>query len=462
MSGLDRISFGTDGWRDHRDAFTEERVEAIGDAFLEYLIDAGHDDAPIAIGFDARPEADTIAGWLADRAVAAGFDVWMAPRDCPTPALAVAINDFDLAGGFMVSASHNPPTYHGIKLIPYGGAPAMPSVTDAVEASLGTATPATGRGVGEIESFDFIEYHIETVLDRVDPDLRGLTIAYDAMHGSGRGVTDTVLEAAGADVIRLRCDPDPMFGGTPPEPDAENLETLVDTVAEGDADFGIANDGDADRVAIVTDRGYVDPNMLYAVLYEHLLETDSGPAVRTVSTTYLIDRIADAHGESVVETPVGFKWVADAMASHDALIGGEDSNGLSIRGHVREKDGVFVGALAAHIHARRSFDDRIAELFERYGRIVHVTANVDCPNERKTNVLDTVAAAPPESFDGVEVESIADVDGLKFQLTDGSWVLVRPSGTEAKLRVYSESTDDNRASKIAEEAASLLESIVDI
>lgn len=459
MADLERISFGTDGWRDHRDAFTESRVAAVGDAFVSYLQEQGHGDAPVAIGYDARPEADTIADWLAQRATNAGFDVWMASRDCPTPALAAAIDAFELAGGFMVSASHNPPTYHGIKLIPHGGAPALPSVTDRIEATLGNGPPPSDR-TGTVESFDFIEFHVETVLERLDPALEGLTIAYDAMHGSGRGVTDTVLESAGASVIRLRCETDPTFGGTPPEPTAEHLEELTELVASGGADFGIANDGDADRVAIVTPGGYVDPNLLFAVLYEYLLEATSGPAVRTVSTTFLIDRIAEEHGEAVYETPVGFKWVAEAMAEHDALIGGEDSNGLTIRDHVREKDGVLVGTLAAHVHRERSFDARTQDVFERYGHIAHVTENVDCTEPSKAPVLEAFAADPPEAFDGIDVSDTTDIDGQKFFLADGSWVLVRPSGTEAKLRVYAEAAEASIAAAIAEDAASRLRSLV--
>lgn len=461
MGHLDRISFGTDGWRDDRAAFTDERVDAVGDAFLGYLIEAGHTDAPIAIGHDAREGASDIADRLADRATAAGFDVWSGPRDVPTPAVATTIEAFDLAGGFMVTASHNPPSYHGIKLIPHGGAPAMPAVTDRVEATLADGPPSPIGPRGSHESFDFIEFHVEAVLDRIDASLDGLQVAYDAMHGSGRGVTDTVLEAAGAEVTRLRTSADPAFGGTPPEPTAEHLQSLIELVETGEVEFGIANDGDGDRVAIVTEDGYVDPNLLYAVLYEHLLETDSGPAVRTVSTTSMIDRIAAAHDEEVIETPVGFKWVAAAMAEHDALIGGEDSNGLTVRGHVREKDGVYVGLLAAAVHAARSFDDRIETLFDTYGTIAHETANVDCPDAGKEPVLAAVAADPPASIAGIEVTSVSAVDGRKFTLDDGSWVLVRPSGTEPKLRVYAEATDADTAAELAADAAELLARHVD-
>ncbi len=456
MSELDRISFGTDGWRDHREEFTESRVKAIGDAFVAYLVEAGHTDAPIAVGYDARAGADEIARQLAQQATDAGYDVWFAKRDCPTPALASAVDTFELAGGFMVTASHNPPSYHGIKVIPHGGAPAMPTVTDQMEASLGETPPVAREHQGEIETFDFIEYHIESVLERLDPILDGLTVAYDAMHGTGRGVTDILLEEAGAEVTRLRCERDPEFGGTPPEPDAENLQELISLVDGDEIDLGIANDGDADRIAVVTPSGYLDFNVVFAILYEHLLIEESGPAVRSVSTTFLIDRIAEAHDEEVIETPVGFKWIAEAMGEHDALIGGEDSNGLTIREHVREKDGVLVGALSAHVHNEKPLDVRATELFDTYGQIHHVTKNVDCAESDKKPVLDAIAEEPPATFDGIAVTETSAVDGRKFFLEDGSWVLVRPSGTEAKLRVYAESPDGDRAEAIATEAAGYL------
>lgn len=456
MSELDRISFGTDGWRDHREEFTEARVKAVGDAFVAYLLKAGHTEAPIAVGYDARAGADKIARQLAQQATDAGYDVWFATRDCPTPALASAVDTFELAGGFMVTASHNPPSYHGIKVIPHGGAPAMPTVTDQMEASLGEVPPAASEQPGEIESYDFIEYHIESVLERIDPVLDGLSVAYDAMHGTGRGVTDVLLEEAGAEVTRLRCERDPEFGGTPPEPDAKNLQELISLVDGDDIDLGIANDGDADRIAVITPSGYLDFNVVFAILYECLLADESGPAVRSVSTTFLIDRIAEAHGEEVIETPVGFKWIAKAMGEHDALIGGEDSNGLTIRDHVREKDGVLVGALSAHVHNETSLDTRAAELFDTYGQIFHVTKNVDCAESDKEPVLDAIAEESPATFDGIPVAETSAVDGRKFFLEDGSWVLVRPSGTEAKLRVYAESPDDNRAEAIAAEAAEYL------
>ena len=451
---MDAISFGTDGWRARLDTFTDERVRMVGQAVADYLADAGH-DAPVAVGYDARATSEGFAESLADTLVANGFDAILPERDCPTPLVAWAVVDRDLSGALMVTASHNPPEYNGVKFIPENGAPALPEVTDAIEDRL--AEPRATGPRGTVDRADFVAAHAEQIRELVAPDCEGLTVVYDAMHGSGRGVTDAVLESAGATVIRRRCERDTSFGGTPPEPSAEHLAGLVDAVAAHDADLGIANDGDADRLALVTpDRGYLDENLFFAAMYDALLEGDSGPAVRTVPTTFLIDRIADAHGEEVVETPVGFKWVAEAMVAHDALIGGEESGGFSIRGHVPEKDGVLMAALAADAAADESLDARVDRLLDTYGDIVADKVSVDCPDDRKAAVIDALGDAIPDRVAGETVENVVTLDGFKLLLTDGSWLLVRPSGTEPKMRVYAEAGSRSRVDDLLDAGRDLV------
>ena len=451
---MDAISFGTDGWRARLDTFTDERVRMVGQAVADYLADAGH-DAPVAVGYDARATSEGFAESLADVLAANGFDAILPERDCPTPLVAWAVVDRDLSGALMVTASHNPPEYNGVKFIPQNGAPALPEVTDAIENRL--AEPRSGGPRGTVDRADFVTSHADQIRELVAPDCEGLTVVYDAMHGSGRGVTDAVLESAGATVIRRRCERDTAFGGTPPEPSAEHLAGLADAVAAHDADLGIANDGDADRLALVTpDRGYLDENLFFAAMYDALLEDDSGAAVRTVPTTFLIDRIADAHGEDVVETPVGFKWVAEAMVEHDALIGGEESGGFSIRGHVPEKDGVLMAALAADAAADESLDARVDRLLDTYGDIVADKVSVDCPDDRKAAVIDALGDAIPDRVAGEAVENVVTLDGFKLLLTDGSWLLVRPSGTEPKLRVYAEAGSRDRVDDLLDAGRELV------
>ncbi|WP_338726729.1 phosphoglucomutase/phosphomannomutase family protein [Haladaptatus sp. DJG-WS-42] len=457
---MDKISFGTDGWRATLDVFTTPRVRMVGQAVATTLTDKG-ETRPIAIGYDARETSRGFADALADVLTANGFDVVMPPRDCPTPVVAWNIVERDLAGALMVTASHNPPEYNGVKFIPDDGAPALPGVTDEIVSNLAEPIALPDADHGSVEEVDFVSTHRDHALDLVSGDLSGLTIAYDAMHGSGRGVTDALLEAAGAEVIRLRGARDVTFGGTSPEPNAENLQALAEVVESGEADLGVANDGDADRIGIVTKkRGYLSANLFFAAIYDYLLESDSGPAVRTVSTTYLIDRIAEAHGQAVVETAVGFKWVAQAMQESDALMGGEESGGFSIRGHVPEKDGVLMALLAAVAESEKSLDKRVTDLLAEHGEIRQNKISLDCPDSEKARVLEALDGDLPETVAGVAVKDVNSKDGFKILLSDGSWLLVRPSGTEPKLRVYAEAGSDERVAELLAAGRELVEPLV--
>jgi len=455
----DAISFGTDGWRATLEEFTSERVRVVAQGTADYLADAGHAGETVAVGYDARPTSRGFAEDVADVLATNGFDVVLPARDCPTPAVSHAIVERDLAGALVITASHNPPEYNGVKFIPEDGASALPDVTEGIVANLGD--PVDGEQTGEIREVEFAGPHAAHCRDLVDADLSGLTVVYDAMHGSGRGVTDEALEAAGADVIRRRCSQDEDFGGTPPEPTPEHLAGLADAVREHDADLGVANDGDADRVAAVTpERGVLDGNWFYVLAYDYLLESDAGPAVRTVSTTFHVDKLADAHGCEVVEVPVGFKWVAAAVGEHDALFGGEESGGYTMRGHVRQKDGVLMALLAAAAASETDVDDRIDAIEADHGEIHQDKVSVDCPDDRKQPVLDDLADELPDAVAGVDVERVEDTDGFKILLADGAWLLVRPSGTEPKLRVYAEAGSGDRVGALLDAGRDLVEPLV--
>ncbi len=456
---MEAIEFGTDGWRATLDEFTSDRVRAVGQGVASYLTESGEAGA-VAIGYDARETSRGFAEDLARVLCVNGLDVLLPERDCPTPVVAWAIRDRDLAGALVVTASHNPPDYNGVKFIPSSGAPALPAVTEAIEEHLAPPDPRPEAEWGTVSEVDFVTPHADHTIELIDGRLDGMTIAYDAMHGSGRGVTDALLERAGADVRRLRCDRDPTFGGEPPEPSRDHLSALIETVASGEADLGIANDGDADRLAVVTPDGFLNENHFFAAIYDYLLQNAAGPAVRTVSTTYLIDRIAEIHGERVIEVPVGFKWVAKAMADHDALIGGEESGGFTVRGHVREKDGVLMALLAATAAAERPFEDRVRTLLDRFGEVHQDKVSIDCPDDRKAAVVSALGSNLPDRIADVEVASVNDADGFKIQLVDGSWLLVRPSGTEPKLRIYAEAESEDRIAALLSEGRDLASSLV--
>jgi len=457
---MDEISFGTDGWRATLETFTDRRVRIVGQAVATYLRDEGV-TGTVAVGYDAREHSRGFAEELTRVLCANGFDVLLPERDCPTPVVAWTVRDRGLAGALQVTASHNPPEYNGVKFIPADGSPALPAVTDAIEACLAEPDPLPADEHGRAREADFHLPYVDHAAAFVTADLSGLSVAYDAMHGSGRGVTDRVLEAAGADVTRLRCESDPTFGGESPEPSADRLGDLIEAVRDGGADLGIANDGDADRIGVVTpERGVLDPSLFFAAVYEFLLGGHGGPVVRTVSTSSIVDRVAAAHDELVYETPVGFKWVADRMIDHDALMGGEESGGFGVRGHLPNKDGIVTALLAAAATAQEHLDERIAALEAEHGEIHQDRVSVDCPDDRKAGVIADLDGALPEGIAGTAVDRVNDVDGFKIFLADGTWLLVRPSGTEPKLRVYAEATSARRVDELLEAGRDLLEPLV--
>jgi len=455
------IAFGTDGWRATLDVFTDERVRMVAQATADYLAETDRDGETLAVGYDARETSRGFAEEISRVLAANGHDVILPERDCPTPLVAHAIVERDLAGALVVTASHNPPEYNGVKFIPHDGAPALPEVTEQIEEHLRDPDPRPEDEWGAVSEVNLQTPHAEHCRDLVETDLTELTIVYDAMHGSGRGVTDALLESAGAEVVRQRCERDADFGGTPPEPSEANLQGLALAVDEHDADLGIANDGDADRIAVVTpERGYLDENLFFAAIYDYLLESDRGPAVRTVSTTFLIDRIAEAHGQDVIEVPVGFKWVAQAMGEHDALVGGEESGGFSIRGHVREKDGVLMALVAAATTAEQPLDTRVDELLAQHGEVHQDKRSIDCPDPEKTRVLAELEDRLPDEILDTPVENVNTADGFKALLADGSWLLVRPSGTEPKMRVYAEAASEERVADLLDAGRDLVEPLV--
>jgi phosphomannomutase len=469
----DAIAFGTDGWRATLDEFTTPRVRMVAQGVATALAETGA-EGPVAVGYDARPTSPDFARAVADVLAANGRDVWLAERDCPTPATAWLVREEGLAGGVVITASHNPPEYNGIKFLPAGGAPALPETTDRIVANLaapaakneveetgsGTETE-TADGAGEVAERDFVGPYLDHCTSFLAADLGGLTVAYDAMHGSGRGVTDALLQRAGASIDRLRCSRDAEFGGTPPEPAPERVPDLVATVARGDVDLGVVNDGDADRIGVVTpDRGFLDPNLFLATIYDFLLESRDGDVVRTVSTSSIVDRVADAHGASVHEVAVGFKWVARAMQAEDALVGGEESGGYGISRHLPNKDGVLLALVAAAAEAERPIDERVDHLLATHGEIHQGKVSVDCPDRRKRQVIDDLEDVLPDEVAGVAVEGINTVDGFKVALADGTWVLLRPSGTEPKMRIYAEAGSEARVDALLGAGRDLVEPLV--
>lgn len=445
------IRFGTDGWRAIiAEDFTFANVRAVVCAIARYLKKQGKGQHGVVVGYDTRFLSDAFAREAACVLDAHGIPVLMVKRPTPTPLVAFAVVYYGADGAIMFTASHNPPQYNGIKFIPDYGGPATPDITRGIEAELPDALreaktlrlPEAPRAEA-IDVWPAYVRHLDGLVDWETVERAALSAVVDPMYGAGQGLVRELLAARGWTVNELHGTRDPLFGGHLPEPTEAHLTALRDAVVAGGAHLGLANDGDADRFGVVDGDGtYVTPNQVLVLLAHHLLARRGwkGALVRTVATTHLLDRVAERFGVPLVETPVGFKYVGDAMRRGPVVVGGEESGGLSVLGHIPEKDGILANCLIAEVRAAegRPLRAALADLEREYGRAVHKRLDLHLPDDAKRTVVEGLCQAPPSALAGRRVREVRTVDGVKLLLEGDAWVLVRPSGTEPLLRVYLE------------------------
>lgn len=460
------IHFGTDGWRAViSDTFTFANLrmvaQAIADATITDLRKSGElkeaGEAHIIVGYDTRFMSDRFARDVARVLAANGLKVLLAQADCPTPAISFAVQDLGALAGIMITASHNPPRYNGIKLKSAQGASASREQCRRVEVYL-TDNESQGRGPnlmdyeiakrkGLIERFNPIPRYYEHLRSLIDFDViadNPQHIVVDSMYGSGRGVIAGILQGTGTEVHEVRHRMNPGFGGVHPEPIAKYLDALAAAISNGEGNLGLATDGDADRIGAMDGRGrFVDPHRIMTLALGHLVEKRklTGKVVRTVSTTRMLDRMAGKYGVEIAETPVGFNHIADLMMNEDVLIGGEESGGISFKGHIPEGDGILMGLLLVEIvaHQKASLRELVKALLKEYGPAYYERTDLRLRHPvQKSEMTQTLADNAPKSIGGESVVEIATTDGAKYILADDSWLLIRPSGTEPVLRVYAE------------------------
>lgn len=460
------IKFGTDGWRAIiSDEFTFANVDRVAKAVALYLIQRKFNNRPLIIGYDPRFLADKFAQEVARVMEAAGIDVFLTERDTPTPIVAWEVRDKRAAGAVMLTASHNPAEYCGIKFIPDYAGPADESITKELQenSNKDVDLPKASRK-GVVERFEPRDRYMEYIGSFVDPSLirrARLKVVYDAMYGAGRGYLDRVLEKYGCRVEVLNCERDVLFGGKSPEPTDENLGELKGRVKELCADVGLANDGDADRFGVVDEQGqFLHANIVFPLIFDYLVSQKgyTGSVVRSVATTHLIDRIADRHKIKVHETPVGFKHIARIMIDDDVIIGGEESGGISIKGHIPEKDGLLANLLIVEMIAShgKPLSAIWQDLTGRLGEIHTLRTNLHLSEGGKASLMKKLSADTPTDLAGLKVRQVNKLDGVKLVLSDGSWVLARPSGTEPLVRVYAESDKKEKLAVISEAVQNLV------
>ncbi len=458
------IRFGTSGWRAVLgEEFTFDNARRVVTAIARVARASGDPARGVLVASDTRFLGERFVREAARVLEREGVQPLVADRDAPTPVVAFTIRRLGALGGINFTASHNPPEYNGIKFSTADGAPALPALTAAIEAEIAKTTDADAAPAPEvpIETIDPRGPYLEEVRRRVDVGAMrkaGLKVAVDPRFGTSRGYLDAFLAEAGVDVAAINTHRDPYFGGLSPQCDEPNLGELSRLVTSGHRHVGLATDGDADRFGLLdADGTYVNPNLCLMLLADALLARraagDGRGVARSVATTHGLDAVARLHGAPVRVTPVGFKYIGELLLADEIVMGGEESAGFTMEGHVPEKDGVLACLLLAERVAAtgKSLKAQLEELFGRVGRFVPRRADAHLDPAIAAS-LEKRLAEDPTSFAGLPVTGIDRTDGQKLLLPDGRWILFRPSGTEPVVRIYAESTDDAETARLLDAA----------
>ncbi|HKZ52009.1 MAG TPA: phosphoglucomutase/phosphomannomutase family protein [Candidatus Acidoferrales bacterium] len=447
------IRFGTSGWRGLiADDFTFARVRAAVAAIADYVRKKNPRRPRLVVGYDTRFLSDEFARDTVKVLAENGVGSFLCTEPTPTPTIAFEILRRKADGGINFTASHNPAEYNGLKFSTPDGAPALPEVTKQIErlAAKHLRAKATrakkAKKEAGCEEIDPRPTYLDALVEKIDVEViqrARLKVAYDPLYGTGAGVLDRFLADRGIEVHTVHGYRDALFGGHPPEPADEILEGLRELIREHDAHVGLSTDGDADRFGMLDRDGkFISPNHIISLLLDYLLETrrewPRGVA-RSVATTHLVDAVARHHDVPVHETPVGFKYIGELIKQDKITIGGEESAGLSVYGHVPEKDGVLACLLVAEMVARRgaSLGEQLQALFAKVGAYYPVRVNLHLDEAKRDRVAQRIKK-DPKSFDGRRVAGVNRTDGLKLLFDDDAWVLMRLSGTEPVVRCYCE------------------------
>lgn len=445
------IHFGTSGWRAIiADEFTFANVRLAVAGIARYVRSQKSTGAAVVVGYDTRFFSDEFARLAGEVLASYGIRAYACSAPTPTPAISFEVLRRGADGAINFTASHNPPEYNGVKFSTPDGAPALPEVTRQIEEFVGTlrASGESPCGHGPQvpgETIDPKPPYLAALREKVSLDIihrAGLSVVFDPMHGAGSGYLDGLLSDSGIQVHTIHAGRDALFGGGAPDPSEERLEPLQAAMLAHKAQLGLATDGDADRFGMLdADGTFVQPNYIIALLLDYLVETRGWPGgvAKSVATTHLVDAVASYHKIPLYETPVGFKYIGELIKQDKIVIGGEESAGLSIRGHVPEKDGILACLLTAEMVARRgtTLQTQLAALFQKVGAYYPVRVNLHLPAAVQTRLLERLKQ-DPATFNGRKVARLDRKDGLKMILEDGSWVLMRLSGTEPLCRCYCE------------------------
>jgi phosphoglucomutase len=445
------IRFGTSGWRAViADEFTFAGVRSVASAICSHFDAQKSEGNLMVVGYDTRFLGEQFAAECANIISANAFRALLCDAPVPTPTMSHVIRTKGAICGINFTASHNPPQYNGMKLSTSDGAPALPEITRNVEELVKTIAstfpPAKAADDENLQTFAARPDYLGDLDKKIKFDVitrAGGSYAYDPLWGTGRGYLDAALRNHGLEVETIHDWRDVLFGGRSPEPEASHLTELRELVLAKRCVLGLATDGDADRFGVIDSNGsFITPNQLIALLFDYLVESRKweGGAARSVATSHLVDRVAEARGLPIYETPVGFKYIGELINENKIVIGGEESAGLSIKGHYPEKDGILACLLAAEAVAARgaSLSDQLSELYGRVGKLESGRIGIRLTPQLMESLSEKLKQ-DPKDIGGRHVERTNRIDGVKFIFADGSWLLMRPSGTEPVVRIYAES-----------------------
>ena len=460
------IKFGTDGWRATiAETYTFENVRIVTQAVADYLHADKLADRGLVVGYDTRFGSERFAAATAEVLAANNIHVYLTEKTTPTPVVCWAILDKKAGGASIITASHNPPADNGYKYKPEYAGSASPEIIAKIESYLGQnpvkrIALRDAEKQGLIERIDSTPAYIAQVRQLVDLEAlkrTGWTIINDAMYGAGAGYLPLLLDGGATKVVPLNFDRNPLFPGMrSPEPIDDNLTKLKKVVRDSGAFAGIAFDGDADRVGLVDERGrFVDQLRVFALLAYYLLEVRGwrGPIVKSLSTTSMVNRLGELYNVPVYETPVGFKHIGPKMIETNAIIGGEESGGFAIAKHLPERDGILSALLLLDLCLKRSKtpSEVLDELFDKVGAHFYDRLDITYPADQRDTILKRVDSARPDALADEPVQKITTEGGYKYHLQNGGWLLIRFSGTEPLLRIYTETRSQELVEKLLAE-----------
>ena len=467
------IKFGTGGWREIiGDGFTKANVQLLAKAMAKKMLTENSFMNGFIIGYDRRFLSKEAAMWAAEVIAFSGIVCRLINREAPTPLVMFTVKYYGCDYGMVVTASHNPALYNGIKVFTKGGRDAGENVTKSIEEYISNIDPKEIEAIpyekgirsGYIEEINPQNEYLDSIIRSINMDAirsKKLRVVLDPMYGVSKTSLQTILLTARCDVDVIHERRDALFGGRLPAPNEETLGALQSYVAENKYDIGIATDGDADRIGVIDNKAkFLHPNRILVLLYYYLLKYKDwrGPVVRNIATTHLLDAIAKSYGEECYEVPVGFKHISSKMTETNAIIGGESSGGLTVRGHIQGKDGIYAAALLVEMIANtgRGLSEIYDEITEKYGEFYMAERDFKFTKGAKDSMMNLLLVDKrlPEFKD--EVERVSYLDGCKVYFKNGGWIIARFSGTEPLIRIFSEMSDLKHAEETCDEMIGFL------